>query len=200
MTRDASAQGFVVGTFCVLMMACATQDYIPPIDVRDAAAPDWVALASRWTGPDEHKTQLVTFVNLADGVEYHARYETGLSMRGTIMVALTPLGIPLYELVATDGRLDITRHADELDAVPVEKALADFVLAYWPLPQLAEVATASGHTVIETMDARQLLGPDGSVLVEVRRSTEHPSEVLEVTHHDVPLTLSIRTLSVDSGA
>ncbi|MCZ6618965.1 MAG: DUF3261 domain-containing protein [Gammaproteobacteria bacterium] len=160
-----------------------------------SAAINWAGLASRWMGPDDYRVEIVTFHDLRKSERYHARYDIELNRRGLSMVAQTPLGVPLYELEVRDGVMTTKSHVEQLGGLSVEQTLADFVLAYWPLDELMEAASAAGYSIQQADTIRRLLNSQAEILVEVIREVEDGDVVTRVVHHDIPLRIDIRTAS-----
>ena len=116
--------------------------------------------------------------------------------------------------------MEVVHHRENLAALPVENALADFLLANWPFEQLEAAVASAGYTIEQTDFGRILLDNKGKLLVEVHKVDDvhkvdevhkvddvhkvgdhlvgsQPNNldpVLRIIHHDVPLTVSIRTL------
>ena len=156
---------------------------------------DWVGLASRWTGPEVYRVQIVTFHDLKESELYHARYDIELTHQGLTLVAQTPLGVLLYELEVSGGKMIVKTYVDQLRVFPAEQTLADFVLTYWPLDQLMEAASAAGYSVLQADTIRRLLNSKAEIVVEVIRQSEGGDAVTRVIHYDVPLQIDIRTAS-----
>ena len=160
---------------------------------------DWVGLASHWTGLEDYRVEIVTFHDLKRSDLYQVRYDIELTKQSLTMVAQTPLGILLYELEVSEGKMTTKNHVDQLKGLPVEQTLADFVLVYWPLDQLMEAAVEAGYSIRQADTIRQLLNSEAEILVEVIKESEGGEEVTRVIHHDVPLRIDIRTASVRQG-
>lgn len=155
---------------------------------------DWVDLAGSWSGPEQYRVELVKFVDGRTGVSHLIRYDIQLAPGRLVMVAQTPLGVPLYESKVSAGTVEVVPHVAQLEAVPVERVLADFVLANWPLEALTPAARAAGYTILHKGGIRQLLDVAGRLLVEVRLASASNDNVTEISHHDIPLKLSIHTI------
>ena len=171
-----------------------------PIGAGDTAAAgavekvDWAALAGSWTGPGQYRVELVTFTDRRNGESQLVRYDIQLAPGRLVMVAQTPLGVPLYQTTVSAGAVDTIYHVRQLEGLPVEQALADFVMAHWPIDTLAAAAAEAGYTMLQNEHARQLLDSTGRLLVEIRPAPAGTGDLIEVIHHDIPLELSIRTI------
>ncbi len=156
---------------------------------------DWVKLASHWTGAEDYRVEIVTFHDLKKFEQYHARFDIELTHHGLTLIAQTPLGVLLYELHVSDGKMTVKRHVDQLRGLPVEQTLADFVLTYWPLDQLMEAAAAVGYSIHQADTIRSLRNSEDEILVEVISESKGVDAVIKVVHHDIPLRIDIRTAS-----
>ena len=186
-----------------LMIAVASLLYLIGCTTTDRSARgaeletiDWVGLASRWTGPDSYRVEIVTFHDLKNSERYYARYDVEFSHQGLTMVAQTPLGVPIYEPKVAEGKLTTNSHLDQLGELPVERTLADFVLTYWPLDQLVEAAAAAGYSIQQADNIRRLVSSEGDILVEITTESIGNDAMIRVVHHDIPLRIDIRTSSV----
>ena len=173
----------------------------PELVTGDAvSAIDWIDLAGNWSGPKMYRVELVTFIVPAKETSYRARYDTELSAQGMTMVAHTLLGVPLYELSVQDGQMHIQRHVSQLEDVPIEKTLMDFVLSYWPIDQLQTAAQNTGYQVIEIQGGREFRDVNGQLIIEIRSPvTDGEGRITtEIIHHDASLKLLIETLHLES--
>ena len=143
--------------------------------------------------------EVVTFHDLKKSELYQTRYDIELTNNSLTMVAQTLLGVLLYELKVSDGKMTSKIHVDQLTGLLVEQTLADFVLVYWPLDQLMEAAVEAGYSIQQADTIRQLLNSEAEILVEVLKESEGSEEVTRVIHHDVPLRIDIRTASARRG-
>ena len=185
----------IVSWLC--LNGCSTNRDAPP--GAELEIIDWVGLASHWTGLEDYRVEIVTFHDLKRSDLYQVRYDIELTKQSLTMVAQTPLGILLYELEVSEGKMTTKNHVDQLKGLPVEQTLADFVLVYWPLDQLMEAAVEAGYSIRQADTIRQLLNSEAEILVEVIKESEGNEEVTRVIHHDVPLRIDIRTASVRQG-
>ena len=160
---------------------------------------DWVDLAGSWPGPKMYRVELITFIGPPGTTSYRARYDTEVFSQGMTMVAHTLLGVPLYELSVQDSQMHIQRYVSQLEGVPIEKTLMDFVLSYWPIHRLQTAIQHTGYQVIEIQGGREFRDTNGQLIVEIRLpSTDGEARTTtEIIHHDVSLKLMIETLHLE---
>ncbi|MCZ6640609.1 MAG: DUF3261 domain-containing protein [Gammaproteobacteria bacterium] len=185
--------GKTLGLFMAASWLCLSSCSTTQTTAITPDAINWAALASRWTGPEDYRVEIVTFHDLKKSESYHARFDIELTHHGLTLIAQTPLGVLLYELHVSDGEMTIKRHVDQLRGLPVEQTLADFVLTYWPLEQLMEAAAAVGYSIHQADTIRSLRNSEDEILVDVIR--DKGAGVIKVVHHDIPLRIDIRHTS-----
>jgi hypothetical protein len=160
---------------------------------------DWIARVGDWPGSSEYRLDLVTFLDKRSDTTQILRYDVYLSRARLVMAAQTTLGVPLYESVLGNGELTVSRRSEHLQEMPLDRALADFLLATWPLEQVAAALHPSGYTIVKDGETRRLLRPDGMVEVEIYRTVQDDRRpILRIVHHDVPLEVIIQTVEQQS--
>ena len=171
-----------------LLLSCQTQPLEPLPEPLDLS---WINNVENWRGEEQRMTQLATFEDHHNAQIHTVRFDVELSRSALVMIAQTTMGVPLYESTFSAGTLDVRRHLNE--QFPVEPVVADFLLANWPVEGLMPALSAIGYTLVQNENGRSLEDITGALLVEMRRYASD-EQTLQITHHDIPLTIHIRTL------
>lgn len=171
-----------------MLFGCQSRQTAPVPDPIDLS---WLAYVENWRGPGERMTQLAIFEDNRNGQTHTIRFDVELTRSALVMVAQTTMGVPLYESVFDDGVLEVRRHMDE--PFPVEPVIADFLLANWPAEELMPGLSRIGYTLTQHLNSRLLKDELGSLQIEMRLAAGD-GQTLQITHHDIPLTIRIRTL------
>lgn len=183
--------------FCALVLQIGCQS--TAVTSPEAAPgceplPDWLEKLPPWEGPTLRTTQLTTFVDRHNDAVHILRYDVALSRQSLVMAAQTTLGLPLYESVLRSGCLTVSRNISQLEGLPAVQAVADFVLAYWPLPALSSALEEAGYTLQLAGNQRTLIGPEGEPLVTAVLPPSEVNDTVQIRHFDIPLDITIQTL------
>jgi hypothetical protein len=179
---------------CTLAILGGCQSRPEHASAVPALSTEWLAEVGDWPGPELDLIQLVRFTDHHNDTIHLLRFDIALSGDRLLLSAQATSGIPLYRLTLTRGELTIVRQPAAPDQIPVESALADFLLATWPLAALEPALAKSGYTIEAGGDQRRLKSRTGVVLVEFRGLPPDIGQPVQITHHDIPLEISIQTL------
>ena len=180
----------------LILSGCQLQGAaVPPVAAQEGSL-SWITDVGSWPEPAEYRVQLVTFTD-QHNTSHRVRYDVSLTAERLVMAAQTTLGLPLYESILADGQLRIQRHVEQLAGVEVERAVADFVLATWPVRQLAAALEEAGYTIQASGSQRRLLNEAGELQVHILGVPTDTGRSLQIIHHDIPLRIDIQTLRRD---
>ena len=114
-----------------------------------------------------------------------------------VMVAMTPLGVPLFTLEQTANRINVTGLAAKQLPFDPRYILSDFQIAYWPPATLGYSLSAVGLQIVGRGEPkrRQILGPGDELLLEITYH-EEPSRdgALTIEHFDHPYSLHVKPI------
>lgn len=174
---------------------CAGSEDVVPAPLVDLGT----AIAS-WPGPDFRVTQLVT-----SGSGDNARkalFTIEVIDSTLVMVAVTPVGLPLFQARADRNGVDLTsvRMIDE--GMKPEWILADFVLTFWPAQLLAGALPNEGYRIEDSEFARTIKAPDGSPVVSIRYAlpttlTDRLRGEAHLINHQLSYELTVKTLTLE---
>ena len=183
--------------FCCLAIqaGCQSTPVTPPVSAGDCEpVPQWLVHLPPWDGPTLNSTQLLTFVDGHNDAVHILRYDVTLNDDALVMAAQTTLGLPLYESVLSAGCLTVSRSLAQLDELPADHAVTDFILANWPVPALSSALEEAGYTLRTTDNQRTLIGPEGARLVTVVLPTSEVDNRVQIRHFDIPLEITVQVL------
>jgi hypothetical protein len=165
-----------------------------PPATSDPGDTGWLQRLGPWDGPDQQWTQLATFRDGYNDAVHVLRFDVEFRSGRVALNAQTTLGVPLFVVTLTEGEVSVQRQPATPAALPVDRAVADFVLAVWPLDALSAALAGSGYTLEADAAGRRLLDAAGRLLVEIRGVGDSPGQSLRIDHHDIPLNVRIDTL------
>lgn len=114
------------------------------------------------------------------------------------MLGLTPMGMKIFTLSYSGGVVEKTLSKmvdDDLDPMMI---LSDFQLAYWPVDSVRQGLSADGYTVSDGGNQRLVSNVQGDLLVEIKYADPDKKwSDVELIHHEVGLTLNVRTLRLE---
>jgi hypothetical protein len=173
-----------------LLAACQT--VAPPVPAPGDS--DWIERLGPWRGPRQHWVQLATFSDRHNDATHVLRFDVVLTREKVVLAGQSTLGVPLFLVTLADGRVTARRHPGAPADLPAERALADFLIAVWPLPTLSAAFSGTVYTVEADADGRRLLKHAGNLELEITGAPVSPGRSLLIRHHDIPLTIRIETL------
>ncbi len=164
----------------------------PPVDLGTAIA--------SWPGPDFRVTQLVTSGSAENTRK--ALFTIEVIDSTLVMVAVTPMGLPLFQARADRNGVDMTsvRMIDE--SMKPEWVLADFVLTFWPAPLLEGALPNAGYRIEDSEFARTIKAPDGAAVVSIRYElpaalTNRLRGEAHLINHQLAYELTVKTLTLE---
>lgn len=176
------------------LVACATQ--IPQeADDTPSQTPWQLRLKPPLpeTGETLHISQLVTATHAGDSATLPFYIE--LSRESLIMTAIASWGGPLFS-VKYDGRqVSVVPPQVAIPGLEPEYVLADFILTYWPLSELAPALSEQGITVTDQELFRTIESNDGT-LIEIRYSQkERWQSTVSLLQQELDYSISITPVS-----
>ncbi|XQW84894.1 DUF3261 domain-containing protein [Thalassotalea piscium] len=94
---------------------------------------------------------------------------TGFNEKNIAVVALTPSGIPLFELTFTeDKQIKVTKHIP-IESLSPEYVLADLQLVYWPIEQLNK-QLSEGISISENEKGERLITQDKQPIIHIKKN------------------------------
>lgn len=178
-----------------------------------AAALTLAACASARTpsGHDDHLTEALLppsslggslslsqrVVGEFEGQKWSFRVEADVTPTQLTMIALSPLGIPLFSLEQSSEAVIVETFSPEPLPFDPRFILLDFQLAHWPTTVLkAKFISLGLHLEAERSGGwRKLLGKSNELLAEVsyRQGTSDGADII-IEHFDFSYRLEIETL------
>lgn len=161
----------------------------PPIIVED--------VLGVWDAPPFRSTQLV--VTESHGTSFQALFEIEWLDRVLTIVAMTPMGLLIFEVQASATGIHLTAGLEQ-DGTNLNPAwvLSDFLLATAPTLLLRPALRDSFATFGLENRTRQLIGADGSVLITLTYADDKfLTSRLKIDNHLVGYRLVIDTLQFE---
>lgn len=126
------------------------------------------------TAPDsslvnQSKNQLLTITY--KGKENQLLTQLELTAQGINLVAISPQGVPLFELVFKEGQELQQKQYVAVDMLPLPYIVSDIQLVYWPLAQLN--TAISGAKVVEEQNGKErMITANGNVLIRIDKGSK----------------------------
>ncbi|WP_340115544.1 DUF3261 domain-containing protein [Pelagibius sp. 7325] len=136
------------------------------------------------------------------GKTYSLRVEVEVSPEQLVMVGVSHIGVPLFQL-ELDGA-GLRTKALKGEALPFDPRyiLSDFQLAYWPFELVEKDLAQRGYILVRGLQAtsRYIYDADHDLVasVEVLRAGARAGYMV-IVHHDLPYELLIQTLDRTEG-
>jgi len=118
---------------------------------------------------NQSKTQLLTISY--QGSENQLLTQLELTKPGLNLVAVSPQGLPLFELVFVEGEALQQKKYVEFDMLPLPYIISDIQLVYWPLITLNSALT--GAVITEHNNGKErIITSAGNVIISIDKGPE----------------------------
>jgi len=94
-----------------------------------------------------------------------------LTEKGLNLVAVSPQGLPLFELVFVEGQALQQKKYVEFDMLPLPYIISDIQLVYWPLAAL-NAALADGVITENENGKERIIKSDGNVIISIIKGSD----------------------------
>ncbi len=118
---------------------------------------------------NQSKNQLLTITY--QGKENQLLTQLELTEQGLNLVAVSPQGLPLFELVFVEGQALKQKKYVEFDMLPLPYIISDIQLVYWPLAALNAALTDAVITENENGKER-IIKSDGNLIISIVKGTD----------------------------
>lgn len=131
------------------------------------------------------------------GERHSLRVETEIAENGLVMVGLSHIGVPLFEMTLKGEAVETRSLGQELLPFDPRYILSDFQLAYWPFDQVAAALSRAGYALKrgEANDERLVYDGKKTLVARVYHlRRDERAGVMMIEHHDLPYQIEIETL------
>jgi len=118
---------------------------------------------------NQSKNQLLTISY--QGSENQLLTQLELTEKGLNLVAVSPQGLPLFELVFVEGQALQQKKYVEFDMLPLPYIISDIQLVYWPLVAINSALTDAVITEHKNGKER-IIKSDGNVIISIVKGSE----------------------------
>lgn len=118
---------------------------------------------------NQSKNQLLTISYQGDESQLLTQLE--LTEKGLNLVAVSPQGLPLFELVFVEGKVLQQKKYVEFDMLPLRYIISDIQLVYWPLITINSALTDGIMTEYQ-QGKKRIIKSGADVIISIIKGTD----------------------------
>ena len=154
----------VITLSIMLLSACGSLSQLDVNHVEIAKGVNLKLTALKNLPPHQSKQQLLTITHHGETHQLITQLE--FTAHGLTLVAISPQGLPLFEVVFIEGEPLQQKHYIAFEMLPLAFIIADIQMVYWPVDQLN--ASLTGAKIITSLDqSNRKLALNGETIINI---------------------------------
>jgi hypothetical protein len=167
-----SAVRWLVAIAVLLISACAASPpearHRPPPDARHRPAPDPIGVRLPLADLGAPRTLTQRVVGSFGGQERTLRFELELTPDRLALVALTPLGVPVFALTYDGAASTVKTYAKDIPLPAADWILDDVLIANAPEAALRAALMDKNYLLRQRAGTREVVDADGRTVMRIR--------------------------------